>query len=155
MNRWAPTMACGPKYWPSVQYTGHDVVQAAHRMHLVVSSKRSRSFCDCTRSRVGSLPVVTRNGITDRYAAKNGSMSTTRSLSTGRPLIGSTVIGSPGFTSLRSVLQASRFLPLIRIASEPQTPWAQDRRNVSDPSRSHFTLCSASSTRSVGSAVTW
>ena len=82
-------------------------------------------------------------------------MSTTRSFSTGRPLIGSTVIGSDGLTSLSSVLQASRFLPLIRIASEPQTPCAQERRKVSEPSRSHFTLCSASSTRSVGSAETW
>ena len=82
-------------------------------------------------------------------------MSTTRSLSTGRPLIGSTVIGLDGLTSLISVLQASRFLPLIRIASEPHTPWAQERRKVSEPSRSHLTLWSASSTRSVGSAVTW
>ena len=82
-------------------------------------------------------------------------MSTIRSFSTGRPLIGSTVIGLPGLTSLISVLQASRFLPLIRIASEPQTPCAQDRRKDSDPSCSHLIWCSASSTRSVASAVTW
>ncbi len=69
--------------------------------------------------------------------------------------MGSTVIGCDGLTSLMSVLQARRFLPLMRIASEPHTPWAQERRKVSDPSRSHFTLWSASSTRSVGSAVTW
>jgi hypothetical protein len=56
----------GPKYCPSVQNTGHDVVQAAHRMHLVVSSKIARSSADCTRSFVGSLPVVIRNGITSR-----------------------------------------------------------------------------------------
>ena len=54
MKRWALTMAAGPKYEPSVQYTGHDVVQAAHRMHLVVSSKRSRSAWVWIRSRVGS-----------------------------------------------------------------------------------------------------
>jgi hypothetical protein len=36
-------MAAGPKYGPSVQYTGHDVVQQAQRMHLVVSSKMARS----------------------------------------------------------------------------------------------------------------
>ena len=57
MKRWALTIAAGPKYWPSFQNTGHDVVHAAHRMHLVVSSKRSRSSADCSRSRVGSLPV--------------------------------------------------------------------------------------------------
>src|SRR4051794_25432035 len=54
MNRCAPTIACGPKYWPSDQNTGQDVVQAAQRMHLVVSSKRSRSAGDWIRSRVGS-----------------------------------------------------------------------------------------------------
>ena len=42
--------AAGPKYWPSVQNTGQDDVQAAHRMHLVVSSKRSRSSADWYRS---------------------------------------------------------------------------------------------------------
>ena len=61
-------------------------------------------------------------------------MSTTRSFSTGRPLIGSTVIGLAGLRSLSSVLQASRLRPLIRMASEPQTPWAQERRKVSEPS---------------------
>src|SRR5687768_1752557 len=64
MNRCAFTIAAGPKYEPSVQYTGHDVVHAAHRMHLVVSSNRSRSAMDWTRSRVGSLPYVMRYGLT-------------------------------------------------------------------------------------------
>jgi hypothetical protein len=40
MKRWAFTIAAGPKYWSSAQKTGHEVVQAAQRMHLVVSSKR-------------------------------------------------------------------------------------------------------------------
>ena len=134
MKRCALTIAAGPKYWPSFQNTGHEDVHAAHRMHLVVSSKRSRSSADCRRSRVGSLPLVTRNGMTSRYAWKNGSMSTTRSLRTVRPLMASTVIGFSGLMSLISVLQASRFLPLIRIASEPQMPCAQERRKVSVPS---------------------
>ena len=38
-----------------------------------------------------------------------------------------------------STLHASRFTPLIRIASEPQTPCAHERRNVSVPSRYHLT----------------
>ncbi len=57
-----------------------------------------------------------------------------------------------GFVMSRSlirVLQASRLRPLMRMASEPQMPWAHERRNDSVPSWSHFTLCSASSTRSV------
>src|ERR1700722_19241906 len=62
MNRCALTIAAGPKYEPSLQYTGQLVVQQAHRMHLVVSSKRARSVCDWMRSRVGALPEVIRNG---------------------------------------------------------------------------------------------
>ncbi len=42
----------------------------------------------------------------------------------------------------------------MSIASEPQTPWAQERRKVSVPSWYHFTSCRRSSTRSVGSAST-
>ncbi len=89
--------------------------------------------------------------MTSRYAWKNGSMSTTRSLRTVSPLIGSTVIGLAGSRSFSSVLQASRLRPLIRMASEPQTPCAQERRKVSVPSISHLILCRASRTRSLGS----
>ena len=66
MNRCAPTMACGPKYCPSDQNTGHDVVQHAQRMHLVVSSKTARSSMVCRRSFVGSWPSEMRKGITSR-----------------------------------------------------------------------------------------
>ena len=48
----------------------------------------------------------------------------------------------PGFLGSRSrisTLHASRLTPLMRIASEPHTPCAQDRRKVSVPSRYHFT----------------
>ena len=38
MNRCAFTIAAGPTYPSSPQKIGHDVVQAAQRMHLVVSS---------------------------------------------------------------------------------------------------------------------
>src|SRR4029453_3780528 len=96
MKRCALTIAAGPKYWPSVQKTGQDEVQAAHRMHLVVSSKRSRSSTGCRRSLVGSWPLLIRNGMTSRKDWKKGSMSTIRSFSTGRPLIGSTGGGLGG-----------------------------------------------------------
>jgi hypothetical protein len=43
MNRCALTIAAGPMYSSSPQKMGQEVVQAAHRMHLVVSSYRSRS----------------------------------------------------------------------------------------------------------------
>jgi hypothetical protein len=55
-------------------------------MHLVVSSKISRSTIDWMRSLPASgLLLAMRNGCTSRYDAKNGSMSTTRSFSSGRP----------------------------------------------------------------------
>src|SRR5690625_172034 len=63
MKRWALTMAAGQKYWPSGQNTEHEEVQAEHRMHMLVSSKRSRCSADCSRSRLGSWPLATRNGM--------------------------------------------------------------------------------------------
>ena len=116
----------------------------------MVSSKRARSSTDWYRSFVGPLPWVMRNGLTSRYAAKKGSMSTTRSFSSGRPLMASTKIGFFSGRSFTSVLQASRLRPLIRTASEPQMPCPQERRNVSVPSSSHLILCSTSRIRSVG-----
>src|SRR5699024_6468677 len=119
----AVTIAAGPKYWPSVQKTGQDEVQAAHRMHLVVSSNAARASADCSRSRVGSWDSsAIKNGMISRYDWKNGSMSTIMSFSTGRPLIGSAVIGLDRSRSLSRTLQARRLTPLIRIASEPQIP---------------------------------
>src|ERR1700712_5925507 len=65
MNRWALTIAAGPKYCPSVQNTGHEDVHAAHRMHLVVSSKRARSATDWMRSlSFGGVELATRKGCT-------------------------------------------------------------------------------------------
>ncbi len=61
MNRCALTIAAGPKYWPSVQKTGHDDVHAAHRMHFVVSSKIARWATDWMRSLSG-LSLAIRNG---------------------------------------------------------------------------------------------
>ena len=70
-------------------------------------------------------------------------MSTTRSFSTGRPRIGSIVMvsclfGFFGSMSRIRTLHANRLTPLMRIASEPHTPCAQERRKVSVPSRYHL-----------------
>ena len=51
-------------------------------------------------------------------------------------------------------LQARRFRPLIKSASEPQTPWAHERRKVMLPSSNSFARVSTSSTRSIGSTGT-
>ncbi len=79
-------------------------------------------------------------------------MSTIRSFSTGSPRIGSIVTFGP--TSSTSTLHARALRPLISIASEPQMPWAHDRRKLSVPSWYHFTWCSTSTRRSSGSACT-
>ncbi len=102
------------------------MVQAPHRMHLVVSSKRSRCSGDWRRSLSGGAPFSMRYGRTERYLEKKPSMSTTRSLRTRNPRIGSNEIGC--FTDFTRILQASRFRPLISMASEPQMPCAQERR---------------------------
>src|SRR4029450_9014929 len=83
MKRWALTIAAGPKYSPSAQYTGQEVVQAAHRMHLVVSSKRSRSVGDWRRSASGGGSSLIRNGSISRWLAKNASLSASRALFAG------------------------------------------------------------------------
>ena len=66
--------------------------------------------------------------------------------------MGSMVILSP--TSLMSSVQARRLTPLMTIASEPQTPWTQERRSASVPSWWYFTSWMASRTLSVGSIST-
>src|SRR6266550_1217769 len=79
-------------------------------------------------------------------------MSTIRSFSTGSPRIGSTV--TRGTTSPTRTLHASLFRPSIIIASDPQMPWAHERRSASVPSWCHLTACRASSSRSSGSIRT-
>ena len=152
MNRCAFTIAAGPTYSSSPQKIGHDVVHAAQRMHLVVSSNRARSSGDWRRSVSGSPLSFTKNGSTLLYPSKNGSMSTIRSFNTDNPRMGSTV--AFGATSCTRTLQASAFRPLMSMASEPQMPWAHERRSASVPSCRHFTSWSASSSRSVGSICT-
>ena len=67
---------------------------------------------------------------------------------TGSPGSGATVIFLPSWST--RILQASRLRPLMSIASEPHTPWAQERRKVSVPSCSYLTVWSRSRTRSIG-----
>src|SRR5438093_1995604 len=153
MKRWALTIAAGPTKSGFDQKDGQAVVHAPHRMHLEVSSNRSRSSGDWRRSFPSAgTSSLTRYGITERYFSQNPSRSTSRSLMTCEPRIGSTLISVPA--SLTRYSQASRLRPLMSIASEPQTPWAHERRKVSVPSWYHFTWWSRSSTRSLGSACT-
>ena len=152
MNRCALTIAAGPTYSGCAQKLGHELVQAAQRMHLVVSSYTSRCSWDCRRSPVPSGSSATRNGRTERYLPKNSSMSTTRSFTTGRPGSGATLMLFPSCST--RTLQARRLRPLIKSASEPQTPWAHERRKVMLPSSNSFARVSTSSTRSIGSTGT-
>ena len=94
-----------------------------------------------------------RYGLTERYLPKKPLISTIRSLTTGKPGSGATEIFLPSWSTL--MRQASRLRLLISIASEPQMPWPQERRKLSDPSWSALTLMSRSRTRSIGSTETW
>src|SRR5229473_6810514 len=152
MKRCAFTIEAGPTQSGLPHTDGHEPVHAPQRIHFVPSSKRARSAGLCKRSVPGSESYVIRYGLTDLYLSKNGSISTTRSLMTGKPSIGSIVTFSP--TSRMSTLQARRLRPLMRMASEPHTPCAQERRYVKEPSIVHLTVLSASSRRSMGSAST-
>src|SRR6266481_2376051 len=136
MKRWALTMAAGPTNSLLAQNGGHDVVHAAHKMHFVPSSYLARSSGLCNRSVSPGGSSLTRYGTIERYFSKNGSRSTTRSLMTLKPSIGSMVILSG--RSLISTLHANRLRPLMRMASEPHTPCAQLRRYVSVPSWRHL-----------------
>src|SRR5450759_752908 len=90
--------------------------------------------------------------MTLRYFEKKVSMSTTRSFTTGRPVSGAIVIFFPSWST--RILQASRLRPLMSMASEPQMPWAHERRKVSVPSCSALTVVRRLRTRSIGSAST-
>ena len=64
-----------------------------------------------------------------RNFAQNGSMSTTRSFSTGRLPIGEITGTSPASTTGRiGVLQASTAAPSMRMPQEPHTAIRQDLR---------------------------
>src|SRR5438874_8242419 len=91
MKRCALTIAAGPTNSLLAQNGGHDVVHAAHRMHLVPSSYRARSSGLCSRSDSGGGVSLIRYGAIERYFSKNGSRSTTRSLMMVNPSIGSIV----------------------------------------------------------------
>ena len=67
--------------------------------------------------------------MTARILAQNGSMSTTRSLITGRLPIGEIVGTCPRSTSgFMAVLQASTAPPSMRMPQEPQTAMRHDLR---------------------------
>src|SRR2546421_5604152 len=73
MKRCALTIAAGPTNSLFVQNGGHDVVHAAHRMHLVPSSYFARSAGLCSRSAsCGAAESLTRYGTTERDFSKNG-----------------------------------------------------------------------------------
>lgn len=89
-------------------------------------------------------------GLNGFICVKNGSISTNRSRSSGKPLMASTYIGFVGSRSFMSVLHARRFRPLIRMASDPHIPCAQLRLNARDESCDHLIWWRASKTLLVG-----
>src|SRR5207248_5164812 len=121
MNRYAASSPAGPTNLSGFhQNDGHAVEQHAQRMHSYSPSSSSRSSGDCRRSFSGGGDSLTRYGLIEWYCLKNWLMSTIRSRMTGRPGNGRSSTGS--FSDLILVVQASPFLPLMFIASDPHTP---------------------------------
>ena len=126
MKRCALTSAAGPTNSGFVQKGGQAAVQQAHRMHFVVSSKRSRSSMLWRRSFVG------RRCMRDQKWLQRGV------LPEEEVHIHNQVLDNPVSqqrfevillpASLTNTLQARRLRPLILIPSEPQMPCAQERR---------------------------
>ena len=110
MKRWALTIAAGPTYDELPQYTGHDVVQAGAEDALGRVVEALTVLRRLVALLVAGSSLLMRYGRIDRYWAKNGSMSTTRSLMTGSPRIGSSVMSVPTFSI--SWPQASPFWPV-------------------------------------------
>ena len=150
MKRCALTIAAGPKYWPSVQNTGQrrGARGAQDALGGVVEALAVLGATACAPCRA-RRPVVTRNGMDLAVRLEERLHVDDEVLLERQALDGLDVIGCAMSRSLIRVLQARRLRPLIRIASEPQMPWAHERRKVSEPSSSHLILCRASSTRSV------
>lgn len=80
-----------------------------------------------------SSPSLISHGWTWVSLPRKSSISTTRSLMTGKPLSGSILIG-PSLNSVKNVPQVSRGLPSTFMPHEPQMPIRHDQRNDSDPS---------------------
>ena len=88
-----------------------------------------------TRLLAGSSSCASRYGLTARILRQKGSMSTTRSLITGRLPIGATVMTWPASTyGFIDVLQPSTAPPSTRMPHEPQTAMRQLLRYASVPS---------------------
>src|SRR2546423_2294618 len=129
MKRYAASSPAGPTNLSGFhQNDGHAVEQHAQRMHSYSPSSSSRSSGDCRRSFSGGGVSLTRYGLIEWYCLKNWLLSTIRSRITGSPGSGRSTTGS--LSSFRLVMQASPFLPLMFIASEPHTPSRQERPNA-------------------------
>jgi hypothetical protein len=118
--------AAGPRNSGSACIELHSETQAPHWMQSASFMIRSSSSC-CTRhSFTGGWSSSSSHGFTARNLAQNGSMSTTRSLITGRLPIGEITGTRPSWTSgAIGVLQASAAAPSMRMPQEPHTAMRQ------------------------------
>ncbi len=100
----------------------HSETQHPHWMHSASLKIRSSSSCWIRHSLTGGSSSSTRYGLIERNFSQNGSMSTTRSLTTGRFPIGEIIGTSPASTTgAIGVLQASTAAPSMRIPHDPHT----------------------------------
>ncbi|MNT60993.1 hypothetical protein D3C72_1986070 [compost metagenome] len=130
MNRQACSKPAGPTYFSGFHHQdGHCDEQQPQRMHSYSPSSLARSSGDCRRSMGGAGSSLISQGLMLWYCWKNRLWSTTRSRMTGIPGRGLMISVLPfPSASATGVMQPRRFLPLMFMPSEPQTPSRQERR---------------------------
>src|SRR5205823_14877568 len=99
-------------------------------MHLRNSCTRSISSCAMRQVPSGASGGRGLNGLIFFFTAKFQETSVTRSLRSGKALIGSTVIGFSNGNSLIRAMHISFGIPLISAEQEPHLPALQFQRQA-------------------------
>ena len=145
-KRIAFASACGPRNSGLDSHALHSETQQPQLMHSDSLCTAFIRSCEIRCSCSGAAPSSRRYGSTARNFAQNGSMSTTRSLITGRFPIGEITGTWPAAAmSYMRVLHASTAAPSIRIPQEPQIIIRQLLRYASVPSTVSLTMSRTSS----------
>src|SRR6185295_12516249 len=102
--------------------------QRKHSTHLRNSCTRSMSSCAIRQVPSGESGGRGLKGLIFFFTAKFQETSVTRSLTSGKALIGSTVIGFSSGSSLKRAMHISLGMPLISAEQEPHLPALQFQR---------------------------
>src|SRR3979409_675915 len=112
-------------------------------MHFLNCSTRSAAPCALREVPSGASGALGVNFLIFFLARKFDDTSVTRSFTRGNALIGSTVIGSATFSSLRRVMHIKRGFPLISAEHDPHFPALQFQRTARSLTCSAWLRCMA------------